>query len=64
MECSFDGCDNQVFKGLDECALHCEKKHGHEDLANGVLNEFNKLLNLYILNDIISLPTSDLDDKI
>ena len=64
MECSFDGCDNQVFKGLNECALHCEKKHGHEDLANGVLSEFNKLLNLYILNDIISLPTSDLDDKI
>ena len=31
MECSFDGCDNQVFKDLDECALHCEKNKYEKD---------------------------------
>lgn len=61
--CRKSKCKNERFGNLGMCALHCEKKHGHEDLANGVLSEFNKLLNLYILNDIISLPTSDLDDK-
>lgn len=62
--CRKSKCKNERFGSFGMCALHCEKKHGHEDLANGVLSEFNKLLNLYILNDITSLPTSDLDDKI
>jgi len=65
MECSFDGCDNQVFKGLNECALHCEKNKYENDYPSGILIAFNHLLKKYIFEKLISDYSIDLDsDKV
>ncbi len=61
MKCRVDGCDNQAFQDLDECALHCNKDCVHEGSINAVLSEFNRLLNFYILDDVLSryIPDSE-----
>ena len=63
MKCEVDGCDNQAFQDLDECALHCDKDCVHEDSINAVLSEFNRLLNFYILDDILSRYIPDSEDE-
>lgn len=65
MECSFDDCDNQIFKNLDKCALHCEKRKYENDYPSGILIEFNHLLKKYIFEKLISEYSIDLDsDKV
>ncbi|WP_372815929.1 hypothetical protein [Psychrobacter sp.] len=63
MKCGIDGCDNQTFKGLNKCALHCEKERIHEDSRSTVLSEFNRLLNLYILDDVLLRYIPDSEDE-
>lgn len=63
MKCDIDGCDNQAFKDLNKCALHCEKERIHEDSRSTVLIEFNRLLNLYILDDVLSRYIPDSEDE-
>ena len=63
MKCGVDGCDNQAFQDLDECALHCDKDCVHEDSINDVLSEFNRLLNFYILDDVLSRYIPDSEDE-
>lgn len=63
MKCGIDGCDNQTFKGLSKCALHCEKERIHEDSRSTVLSEFNRLLNLYILDDVLLRYIPDSEDE-
>lgn len=52
MACSFDSCDNQVFKDLNECALHCTKNNYQVDRNSGLLSEFNELLKKFVTEDI------------
>lgn len=59
MECSFDGCDNQVFKDLYECALHCVKSNYQNDRLKGVLSEFYNLLRIYIADFLATNPVSN-----
>lgn len=50
--CSNEACNNPVFKKLDKCALHCEKKDYQTDKMSGLLLEFNKLLIDYIASKV------------
>lgn len=53
MKCSYDGCNNKVFKSLDKCALHCVKSEYQVDSHNGLLSEFNTLLKDIVIDDIL-----------
>nr|WP_289055213.1 hypothetical protein [uncultured Psychrobacter sp.] len=53
MKCSYDGCNNKVFKSLDKCALHCVKSGYQVDRHNGLLSEFNTLLKDIVIDDIL-----------
>ncbi|SJN15478.1 hypothetical protein [Psychrobacter sp. JB385] len=53
MECDVDGCDNQAFKGNNECALHCTKNNYQVDRNSGLLSNFNRLLKGFVSKEII-----------
>ena len=63
MKCGVNGCNNQAFQDLDECALHCDKDCVHEGSINAVLSEFNRLLNFYILDNVLLRYIPDSEDE-
>lgn len=55
MACNLlSGCNNEVFRNLDYCALHCEKNSHKIDAESGLLAEFNNMLNRHIIDDVLS----------
>lgn len=46
--CCEHNCQYPVFKGLDRCALHCEKNSYSKDWCSGLLSEFYNILEGYI----------------
>lgn len=57
-KCSVHNCNNNVFGSFDKCALHCPKGEYQSDSLSGLLLEFSKLLNKYIVAQLINVFTS------
>lgn len=51
-KCIENGCNNEIFKGNDRCALHCDKSNCSSGLDRSLLSEFYKLLCSYIVNEL------------